>query len=214
MTDPHIHPLDGKRVLVTGSQRGLGLALVEALLGRGASVYAGHRSPDGIPAVLDRPGVIPLYLPLGGEHTASFPDVDYVVNNAGVNRNVSFDAINAVDALRAELDVNVLGTLAVVSAYLASGRRPAGFINIVSALAFDPNYFCSTYSASKAALHSICLSLRDFGAQQGVYVLNAYPTAIDTRLTAGMPIPKLAAADVAERIVQAWEDGMDELRFA
>jgi NAD(P)-dependent dehydrogenase (short-subunit alcohol dehydrogenase family) len=213
MTGLHIHTLAGKRVLVTGSQRGLGLALVDALLDRGALVYAGHRSPDGIPSALDRPGVIPVYLPLDGERTASLPDVDYVVNNAGVNCNVSFDAIGAVEALRAELEVNVLGTLAVVSGYLASGRRPAGFVNIISALAFEPNYFCSTYSASKAALHSLCVSLRDFGAQHGAYVLNAYPTAIDTRLTAGMPIPKLATADVAERVVQAWEDGRDELRF-
>lgn len=213
MTGLHAHSLSGKRVLVTGSQRGLGLALVDALLFRGAQVHAGHRSTTGVPAALDRPGIVPVYLPLDGVTAASLPQVDYVVNNAGINRNASLDAADAVDALRAELEVNVLGTLAVVSGYLASDRRPAGFINIVSALAFEPNGFCATYSASKAALHSLGVSLRDYGHQHGVYVLNAYPTAIDTRLTAGMPISKLDTADVAERILQAWEAGVDTLRF-
>jgi len=206
--------LEELTVLVTGSQRGLGLALVHELSARGTRVYAGHRSA-GVPAELDLPGVTPVFMELGATPLPRLPDVDYVVNNAGINRNTPLDSPQATQVLDEELRTNVLGTLNLIHHYLPrlAGRPAAGFVNIISALAIDPNYFCATYSASKAALHSLCVSLRQVAGDKGFHVLNVYPTAIDTRLTDGLAIPKLAPAEVARAIVDAWSAGDCELFF-
>lgn len=207
--------LDGSSVLITGSQRGLGLALVEVLLARGARVYAGHRSPARVPDSLIRPGVTPVFVDVSHAAATELPDVDYVVNNAGINCSMRIDAPEAAKALRQELDVNVFGTLEIVGRYLPAmtAKRNGGFVNIVSDLALAPNPFCATYSASKAALRSLCLSLQDVCQEQNIYTLSVYPPAMDTRLTEGLPIPKLSTAHVAERIVEAWERGQAELFF-
>jgi short-subunit dehydrogenase len=200
---------------VTGANGGLGRALVTEFAFAGAEVFAGVRDGALLEHDFGSSRIQLLELDVTKPSGWRLPDMDVVINNAGINRNTSFTDKKAEEALTAELEVNVLGTLRVVNHFLPGmiERREGVFINVISDLAFSPNFFCSTYSASKAALHSLGLSLRDYASDKGVHVMNVYPKAIDTRLTAGIDIPKDSPDYVARRILDALSRGEAEIAF-
>ena len=138
----------GRVALVTGANRGIGKAIVEALLARGAAkVYAGARNPETLAAVVAASGgrVVPLRLDVtdGGqvqEAAAAAGDVDLLINNAGVAAHAfaTFDDPAWLDAGRREYETNALGTLRVTQAFApALAARDGGtVVNIVSVAAF------------------------------------------------------------------------------
>ncbi|MBO9534703.1 MAG: SDR family oxidoreductase [Solirubrobacteraceae bacterium] len=196
--------ITGKHVLVTGANRGIGRALAQAALDAGAGkVYAAARDA----ASIDQPGVVPVALDVT-DHAAisalatELSDVDVLINNAGV-ANVQAPGAADLELARHELEVNYLGTAAMVQAFapVLAARGGGAIVNILSVASFVGSPMLSTYAASKSAAWSFTNQARIVLGQQGTQVTGAFFGFVDTDLTAGLDIPKLSPQEVAEAIV-------------
>ena len=200
-----------RAVLVTGANRGIGRALVEEALRRGAKrVYAGTRQPlthsDGrvTPLTLDVTNAAQIQAAV--ERVES---LDILINNAGVDLygDVSDRAI-----LERHLAVNLFGTHGVTHAFLPLLTRSRGaIVNVLSlaavaALPFDP-----TYSIAKAAALSLSQSLRALLGGRGVRVHVVLPGPVDTDMTRGLDIPKASPESVARAIFDGVEKGEEDI---
>jgi NAD(P)-dependent dehydrogenase (short-subunit alcohol dehydrogenase family) len=164
-----------RAVLVTGANRGLGLALVEEALRRGATrVYAGTRQPLAHPDERVTPLSLDVtdaaQIPAAVERVES---LDVLINNAGVDRHGDFsDRV----LLERHLAVNLFGTYAVTQAFLPLLTRSRGaIVNVLSLAAVAALPFTPTYSISKAAALNLTQSLRALLAGQGVSVMPSWP---------------------------------------
>jgi NAD(P)-dependent dehydrogenase (short-subunit alcohol dehydrogenase family) len=197
---------------VTGANRGLGASFARALLAAGArKVYAAARDPSSV----DIPGVhaVRLDVTRPGEVLAAardFGDVSLLVNNAGIARGQGLLAGQAsIDALRAELDVNVFGPLAMSQAFAPHLAANGGgaIVNVLSVLSWLSVPGSSTYSASKAAAWSLTNGLR----AQGTQVVGVHVAFMETDMAAGFSGPKAHPDDVVRQVLAAVEAGEDEV---
>jgi NAD(P)-dependent dehydrogenase (short-subunit alcohol dehydrogenase family) len=200
-----------KAVLVTGANRGIGRALVEEALSRGASrVYAGTRRAWTHP---DR-RVTPLALDVtdAGQIQAAANEVeslDVLINNAGI---WVFDDLSDRAALDRHLAVNFFGTYGVTQAFLPLLTRSGGaIVNNVSVMAFAALPLTPAYSVSKAAAFSLTQSLRALLAERGVTVHAVLTGPVDTDMTRGFDIPKASAESVARAIFDGVANGEEEI---
>ena len=201
----------GKAVLVTGANRGIGRALVQELVARGAArVYAGTRGPVAI----DGDGITPLLLDITEPEQVAraierIDELDVLVNNAGIAR---FDDLTDPVVLEQHLAVNLLGSLRMTQAALPLLTQSRGaVVNHVSIAAFAPVPVWPAYSASKAAAFSLTQSLRLQLAGRGVRVQAALTGPVDTEMTRGMEMPKSSPAAVAAGIVDGIEREDEEI---
>jgi NAD(P)-dependent dehydrogenase (short-subunit alcohol dehydrogenase family) len=172
----------GKSVLVTGTSRGIGRALVEEALRRGATrVYAAAREP--VPHPDER--VTPLTLDVTNPEQvraagASIESLDVLINNAGVQ---PFDDLSDPGAIEQSLAANLYGPYRVTQAFLPSVTHAHGtIVNNVSLAALAPVPFAPAYSMSKAALLSLTQSLRAHLARRGVSVHAVLSGPVDTEM--------------------------------
>jgi NAD(P)-dependent dehydrogenase (short-subunit alcohol dehydrogenase family) len=200
-----------KTVLVTGANRGIGQALVEEALSRGARrVYAGTRQPL---AHLD-PRVTPLTLDVTNpaQIQAAAEQVealDLLINNAGI---WLYDDLSDRAMLEEHLAVNFYGTWGVTQAFLPLLTRSKGtIVNNVSLMALAALPLTPAYSISKAAAFSLTQSLRALLAVRGVRVHAVLTGPVDTDMTAGFDIPKASAASVARAIFYGVEAGEEDI---
>ena len=200
-----------KTILVTGANRGIGRALVEEALTRGAKrVYAGTRQPLVHP---DR-RVTPVTLDVtsAAQIRAAADQVtslDMLINNAGVFR---YDDLSDRTALDEHLAVNVFGTLAVTRAFLPQLVRSRGtIVNNVSLMALAPLPLTPAYSISKAAAWSLTQSQRALLAGQGIRVHAVLTGPTDTDMTRDLDIPKASAESVARAILDAVDQGEEDI---
>jgi len=201
----------GKAVLVTGANRGIGRALVEEALGRGAGrVYAGTRHPlahpDGrvMPLALDVTSAAQIQAAAG-----QVDALDVLINNAGI---WLFDDLSDRAALERHLAVNFFGTYAVTQAFLPLLTRSKGtIVNNVSLMALAALPLTPAYSISKAAAFSLTQSLRALLAGRGVRVHAVLTGPVDTDMTRGFDIPKASAESVARAIFGGVENGEEDI---
>jgi NAD(P)-dependent dehydrogenase (short-subunit alcohol dehydrogenase family) len=203
--------LAGKAVLVTGATRGIGQALVEEALGRGAKrVYAGTRQPLAHPDAR----VTPLSLDVTDavqiqECVANIGSLDILVNNAGV---ALFDDLSDRAVLEQHLAVNLFGTYGVTQAFLPLLLRSGGaIVNNVSMMALAPFPITPAYSISKAAAFNLTQSLRLLLAGQGVRVHAVLTGPTDTDMTRGFDLPKASPEAVARAIFDGVEGDEDDI---
>ncbi|MFJ1764853.1 SDR family NAD(P)-dependent oxidoreductase [Amycolatopsis sp. NPDC088138] len=201
----------GKTILVTGANRGIGRALVEEALGRGAArVYAGTRRP------LTHPDerVVPLTLDVTDagqirDAVTAAESVDVLVNNAGLS---VYDDLSDRAALERLLEVNLYGTHGVTSAFVPALTRSRGaVVNILSITAWAPIPVIPAYSISKAAAFSLSQSLRALLAGAGVRVHAVMTGPVDTDMSRALDIPKASPESVAHAIFDGVEKGDDEI---
>jgi NAD(P)-dependent dehydrogenase (short-subunit alcohol dehydrogenase family) len=213
-TPQHAHPpvqLTDKTVLVTGANRGLGRALVDEALRRGAKrVYAAARQPMVVPD--ER--VTPVILDVTDraqiqEAVDGIESLDILINNAGVSVP---DDLSDRSAFEQHLAVNLYGTLDVTQAFLPALTRSRGaVVNVVSLGAVAAVPVLPAYSVSKAASLSLTQSLRALLAGRGVSVYAVMPGPIDTDMVRALEIPKTPPEDVARGTLDGVERGEEEI---
>ena len=210
--------IEGTVALVTGANRGIGRALTEALLARGARrVYAAARRVESLrPSGDDRVTPLTLDVTDGTQIRAAADvarDVELVINNAGVLLATSLEEAATLDLARREMEVNYFGPLQLLRAFAPTLARTGGgaVVNISSAAGLSNVPFFPTYSASKAALHSLTQAARILLADQGTSVFGVYAGPVDTDMTRGLPLPKTAARDVAVAILDGIEAGHEDI---
>src|SRR5580693_8494745 len=200
-----------KAVLVTGANRGIGKALVEEALSRGASrVYAGTRQPfthlDGrvTPVTLDVTNASQIQQAVGEVET-----LDDLINNAGV---AIYDDLSNLDVIEQHLAVNLLGSLKVTQAFLPLLRRSKGaIVNNLSLVSLAALPVIPAYSISKAAAFNMTQSLRALLAGQGVTVHAVVLGPVDTDMNRGVDIPKASPESAAQGIFDGLEKGEDDI---
>src|SRR5882762_10090807 len=200
-----------KSVLITGANRGIGQALVEEALRRGAKrVYAGTRKPL---SHVD-PRVTPLTLDVtNAAHiqgaVEGVESLDILMNNAGL---ALYDDLSDRAALEQSLAVNLYGPYGVTQAFLPLLTRSRGaIVNVLSLAAIAAVPFSPAYSISKAAAFSLSQSPRALLARRGVSVHVVLPGPVDTDMSRGLDIPKASPESVARAIFDGVEKGEEEI---
>jgi NAD(P)-dependent dehydrogenase (short-subunit alcohol dehydrogenase family) len=204
-------PIADRTVLITGANRGLGSALLDEVLSRGARrVYAGMRHQVRHPD--ERVTWLPLDITDAAEIEAagkSVTELDLLINNAGV---ASYAELEDRAELERMLAVNLFGPYDLCRAFqhhlIASG---GAVVNVLSIAALAAVPVMPAYSISKAATHSLTQSLRALLALRGVRVHAAYVGPMDTDMTKGLHIPKTAPDVVAGAILDGLAAGTEDL---
>jgi len=198
-------------VLVTGANRGLGRALVEEALRRGAKrVYAGTRKPL---AHSDR-RVTPLTLDVTKAEqirraVEKVESLDVLINNAAI---AEYDDLGDRARLERHLAVNLLGSYDVTQAFLPLLARSGGaIVNVLSLAALAPLPIIPAYSISKAAALSLTQSLRALLGARGVSVHAVLAGGIDTDMSRDTDVPKSSPESVARGILDGVENGEEEI---
>ena len=200
-----------RAVLVTGANRGIGQALAEEALRRGAKrVYAGTRQPlahaDGrvTPLTLDVTNAARIQAAV-----ESVESLDILINNAGL---ALYDDLSDRAALEQSLAVNLFGTYGVTQAFLPLLTRSRGaIVNNLSMMALAPLPLTPAYAISKAAAFSLTQSLRALLAGRGVRVHAVLTGPTDTDMTRGFDIPKASPESVARAILDGVENGEEDI---
>jgi NAD(P)-dependent dehydrogenase (short-subunit alcohol dehydrogenase family) len=201
--------------VVTGANRGLGRALVDALIDRGAAtVYALARD---VTALRRDARIIPVgfdLLDLESIRSAAgrAADATLLINNASTAAFAGpLDA--DPDDLRREMAVNYHGTYAAIRAFLPTleANGEGHVVNVLSVLSLASTPSMTGYSASKAALHSLTQGLRPVLAASGITVHGVYPAGIDTEMLKGMDLPKTAPAAVAAGVLDGLEHDEEDI---
>lgn len=203
--------IEGKTVLITGANRGIGHALVEEALSRGATrVYAGTRRlsthPDGRVTSLALDVTDAAQIRAAAE---SIESLDILINNAGLGL---YADLSDRAALERHLAVNLFGPYDITHAFLPALTRSRGaIINVVSLAALAAVPLDPTYAISKAAAFSLTQSLRAALAGKGVSVYAVLPGPVDTAMGPQVDIPKAAPEYVAQAILAAVEKGDEDI---
>ncbi|HUH84317.1 MAG TPA: SDR family oxidoreductase [Stellaceae bacterium] len=202
--------------LVSGANRGIGRALVDALLLAGAAkVYAAARNVETVVASDKRVLAVPLDVTDAASVTAlakRADDVALLVNNAGV-----LDFGSVLDAPRAAFErnfaANFYGVLAMSKAFAPVIERNGGgaIVNILTLVALASMPGLGVYNASKAAAWSLNQSLRATLSSRKVAVHGVFPGAVDTDMLAGVEMPKTSPADVAAAIVAGVSSAVEDI---
>jgi NAD(P)-dependent dehydrogenase (short-subunit alcohol dehydrogenase family) len=200
-----------KTILVTGANRGIGLALVEEALRRGARrVYAGTRHPMSskdervVPLTLDVTDPVEV-----ARAIEAVESLDLLINNAGIQL---FDDLSDPTAIERHLAVNLFGPYRMIQGFLPLLTRSRGtIVNNLSLAALAPVPVAPAYSVSKAAAHSMTQSLRVLLARQGVTVQAVLTGPTDTDMTRDLDIPKASAESVARAIFDGIENEAEDI---
>lgn len=220
-----------RKVLVTDGMTAVGQTTVRALVKAGADiVWVGHAEPwkrhgSGLDDITTLPQVTLVPLDLTNERSVTElageigGKVDIVVNTAEVHRTFGIGARRGTDVARAEMEINYFGLLRLAQAFgpALKGRSADGllsacaWVNLLSVYAlanFPPH---GTFSASKAAAHSLAQCLRAEMRPAGIRVINLFPGPIDDEWNQNLPPPKLTPDALANAIVKALRDGVEDV---
>ncbi len=203
--------ITNKTVLITGANRGIGKALVDEALRRGAKkVYAGMRSPVHHS---DR-RVTPLLLDVTNssqiQGAAGLVDtLDLLINNAGI---ALYGDLSNLDVLERTFEVNFFGLLKVTNAFLPALKRSKGaIVNNLSLAGVAPLPIIPSYSTSKAAALNLTQSLRALLASRGVTVHAVVLGPVDTDMNRGLDIPKATPESAAVGIFDGLQKDEEEI---
>ena len=186
--------LTGNTIFITGGASGIGRGLAEALHQRGNKVIIAGRRRGHLDAVIAaNPGMQAIELDItdpasiervAKQLIAKHPDLNVLINNAGVMQLDSLDGTIDDALLTSTIDTNVLGPIRMTSALIEHLKsKPNAVIAYTSSvLAFVPLAVSGIYSSTKAALHSYVLSQRFMLRNTGVRVLEIAPPWVRTEL--------------------------------
>lgn len=199
--------LENKTLFVSGANRGIGKAIVDALLQYPVKkIYAAARDVSSLPDFADT-RVVPVTLDITKAEqiqaaVAMAQDVDVLVNNSGVLSMASVVSGDP-DALRYDMDVNYFGTLAMTRAFvpILAKHDGAAIATVLSVVSLASMVGIGGYSASKAALFSATQAMRAELKVQGISVHSIFPGPIDTDMAKEFAMQKTSAQETAENIL-------------
>lgn len=210
--------------LVTGANRGIGLALVEALIARKVKrVYLAGRDVAALEQTIQQlasSGTELIAIPLDvtsptdiANASRDIRQLDLLINNAGIATSSGFIQEASGDIAQLEMATNYFGPLNLTRALLPQLRRSprAAIVNVSSIAGIANMPLLGPYSASKAALHSFTQGLRAELANSAIFVQGVYPGPVATRMTEGFELPKAKPADVAEIILNGLEQNEEDI---
>jgi NAD(P)-dependent dehydrogenase (short-subunit alcohol dehydrogenase family) len=206
--------IEGAVALVTGANRGIGLAFSRALMARGAAkVYAGVRQP----VEFNLPGLEPVRLDVTDhgqveEAAALASDTTIVINNAGIQAGPGL-LDGSFEGARREMEVNYLGVWALSRAFapVLAANGGGALVNMLSVASWRANNRFPGYAASKAAEWSLTNALRVGLREQGTLVVGVHVGYVDTNATVGVNAPKVAPTEVAAKTMDAIEHDEPEV---
>ncbi|MFB7333850.1 SDR family oxidoreductase [Streptomyces adustus] len=200
-------------VLVTGANRGLGRALSQEFLARGATVYAAARRPD----LIDLPGVKAVRLDITDPASVAAAveeagDITVLVNNAGSSTGADL-LTGDWDAVRLEMETHYLGTLGVIRAFtpVIEAQGGGAVLNVLSALSWISFPAVGAYAAAKSAEWSLTNAVRQQLAPRGISVSGLHVGYMDTDMARHVEGPKTDPADVARAAVDGIASGAAEI---
>jgi NAD(P)-dependent dehydrogenase (short-subunit alcohol dehydrogenase family) len=207
--------LENAVALVTGANRGIGLAFANELLARGArKVYAAARDP----AAIHQRGFHALRLDVNKPEevaaaVALASDVTLVINNAGIAQPGGFLAADSEDVARRIFETNFFAMLRMSKAFAPVLKTNGGgaLLNVLSVASWVNRGELAAYSASKAAAWSLTNALRHELAVQNTQVLALHMAYVDTDLTRGFDVPKSSPEQIVERALDGLESGLAEV---
>ncbi|RZI86140.1 MAG: SDR family oxidoreductase [Rubrivivax sp.] len=202
-------------VLITGANRGLGLAFAREALARGArKVYAAARDPDTVTLA----GVVPLRLDVNRPEdvaaaAAQCGDVTLLINNAGIAQAGALLDEGSIEATRTHFETNVIGVLRLSQAFapILKANGGGGVLNVLSVVSWIGSPALATYAISKAATWSLTNGLRLELQAQNTQVLGLHMGFVDTDMARGFDMPKTAPEVIAARALDALAQGLDEV---
>jgi NAD(P)-dependent dehydrogenase (short-subunit alcohol dehydrogenase family) len=203
--------IEHKTVLITGANRGIGRALVDEALRKGAKrVYAATRQPFA--QADERVNRLRLDVTNAEEIREAVNKVaslDLLINNAGIDLH---DDLSDRAGIERHLAVNLFGTWGVSQAFLPKLSQAHGaIVNVLSLAALAGVPFSPAYSISKAAAFSLTQSLRALGRERGLTVHAVFAGPVDTDMTHGVNVPKASPESVAHAIFDAVEKGEEDI---
>ncbi len=201
--------------LVTGANRGLGLAFTRELLARGArKVYAAARDP----AAITLPGVQALRLDVNkpdevAAAAALASDVTLVINNAGIAQPGGFLAADSEEVTRRIFETNFFAMLRMSKAFAPTLAHNGGgaLLNVLSLVSWMNGGGLAAYAASKSAAWSLTNALRSELAAQKTQVLALHMAYVDTDLTRAFDVPKSSPLEIVQRALDGLESGLHEV---
>jgi NAD(P)-dependent dehydrogenase (short-subunit alcohol dehydrogenase family) len=210
---------------VTGSNRGIGKSYIAALLKGGAiKVYAGIRDVGGFGAIAAelpeeyRDKIEPVAIDITNEKliqsaVAQAGDVTLLINNAGIASFAGLISADNLDAARQEMEVNYFGTLRVTRAFAPVLKKNGGgaLVNVLTVASLGCFPVLGSYSASKAALHSLTQGIRAELAAQGTQVFGVFPGPIETDMAKNFDMEKSSPDLIAEGTLSAIEKGEEDI---
>jgi uncharacterized oxidoreductase len=188
----------GNVILITGGSSGIGFEFAKQLLALGNTVIATGRDAKKLESVKSRlPGlrVIQSDVSRPAEISAlrdavlkEFPNLNVLINNAGVMRTINLHDDAELEGLTQEIDINLKGPIRMSKAFLPHLKKQAAaaIVNVTSGLAFVPLPISPVYCSTKAGLHSFTCSLRVQLKNTKVQVFEVAPPATATELLADM----------------------------
>jgi NAD(P)-dependent dehydrogenase (short-subunit alcohol dehydrogenase family) len=202
-------------VLITGANRGIGLAFAKAALARGARrVYAGARDPSQISLAGVQPIELDVTSPTDIAAAAKdCSDVTLVINNAGIGRQGSLLLPDAIETVQAHLETNLFGILRMMQRFAPVLAKNGGgaFLNVLSVASWINSGVLNAYAVSKTAAWSLTNGLRNELRKQNTQVLAMHMGFVDTDLTKGIDMPKESPASVVDRAFDALEANLSEV---
>ncbi|MGB0562330.1 MAG: SDR family oxidoreductase [Spirulinaceae cyanobacterium] len=213
------YDINGKTILVTGANRGIGKVLVESFIEQGAAkVYAAVRKVETATLLVSKYGtkVVPIPIDLGDPQSIAMAaekaqDVEVVVNNAGAFRGETPMSEDAIASLEFQMKINVSGLIYMAQAFApvlkANGGGVFAQLNSVVSMKTFSNF--GIYSASKAASYSVTQALRELLEDQGTIVLSVHPGPIATDMGDAAGLTEIAEPPtlVADGIIAALKAG-------
>ena len=204
-------PIARRSVLITGANRGIGQALLEEALRRGASrVYAGMRKPLEHPD--ERVTTLSLDVTDDAEIQSAAESVDaldVLINNAGI---MLYDDLDDRTLIDQSLAVNLFGTYAVTRAFLPHLMQSRGaIVNVSSVAAIAAVPMTPAYSISKAAALSLTQVQRALLSASGVRVHAVLAGPVDTEMSREIHVPKATPESVAQAIFNGMAAGDEEI---
>ena len=218
--------LTGNKVLITGGSTGIGLALARAFTNLGNRVISVDRNPENQQiAQKSLPNLITYQCDLSKpEEIDAFinwtennhPDINVLINNAGVQFNyVFYEETNVSRLIEQEVNINLMAPIKLSTALLPvlCNQKSSAIVNVTSALAFAPKPNASVYCATKAALHNFSQSLRYQLEGGPVKVFEIIPPLVATKMTAGRGKNKISPDQLAGEFMKRFENDHFEVNI-